>query len=155
MVVERRGDPTGQGRRIAIVVARFNDEVTQRLLKGAEEALAEHGVAPGDILISWVPGSFEIPTIASRLARSGLYDAVVCLGAVIRGETLHFDYIAHAVSQNLARIGAETGVPTLFGVLTTDTVAQAMERSGGEEGNRGADAALGALEMVDLLRQMG
>ncbi len=154
MTIERRGALAGQGRTIGIVAARFNQEVTARLLQGARAAFLSHGVAEEDIHIHWVPGSFEIPTLAARLARGGRYDAVLCLGAIIRGETLHFDYIAHAVARGLARIGAETGVPTLLGVLTTDTVEQAMERSGGQEGNRGADAALGALEMVDLLRQL-
>lgn len=155
MAVEHVGDLDGQGKSIGIAVARFNEEVTRRMLDGALAALNEHGVTDDNIHVHWVPGSFELTTIAGHLARSGRYDAVVCLGAVIRGETLHFDYIAHGVAKGLTDIGIQTGVPAMFGVLTTDTVDQAMERSGGTQGNRGADAALGALEMVNLLKQLG
>jgi 6,7-dimethyl-8-ribityllumazine synthase len=155
MPLERTGQPKGQGRRIALVVARFNEEVTSALSQGAQDALLQHGVDPDNVHIHHVPGSYELPTVAARLARSRRYDAVVCIGAVIRGETQHHDYISHAVAQALARIGAETGVPTLLGVVTTETWDQAVQRAGGTEGNRGADAALAALEMIDLLQQIG
>ncbi len=155
MPLERKGQVRGQGRHIAVVVARFNEEVTSALSKGAQETLLKNGVASDDIHIHHVPGSFELPTIAAKLARSRQYDAVVCVGAVIRGETQHHEYISHAVAQSLAQIGAETGVPVLLGVVTTDTWEQAVDRSGGAQGNRGADAALAALEMIDLLKQIG
>lgn len=155
MPLERKGQLKGQGRRIALVVARFNEEVTSALSQGALDALIQHGVDPDNIHVHHVPGSFELPTVAGKLARLRQYDAVVCVGAIIRGETQHHDYISHAVAQALARIGAETGVPVMLGVVTTETWEQAVDRAGGGQGNRGADAAVAALEMVDLLKQIG
>ena len=153
--IEWHGDQAGRlvsenrNIRIGVAVSRFNDEVTSRLLQGAKQVFETSG---SDHDVFWVPGAFELSTMAGVLVQRD-YDAVLCLGAVIRGETLHFDYIAHAVARSLADLGIRHGKPVLFGVLTTDTVEQAMERSGGGQGNRGADAASGALEMVNLLRQ--
>ena len=149
------GELSGQGLTLAIVVARFNEFVTRRLLEGAREALASHGVREEDVDVVWVPGSFELPIAARRLARSGRYRAVICLGAVIRGETPHFEYVSEAAARGIARVGLETGVPAAFGVITANTLEQAMERSGGKIGNKGYDAALTALEMANLLPQIG
>ncbi|MEE8443223.1 MAG: 6,7-dimethyl-8-ribityllumazine synthase, partial [Dehalococcoidia bacterium] len=150
-----KGSLDGTGLRVGIVVSRFNEPVTSRLMQGATEGLAAHGVSDKDVTVAWVPGSFEIPVIASRMAQSGDFDAVVCLGAVIRHETDHYRYIAEAAAQGIGNVGQETGVPVVFGVLTTDTDEQAMERVGGKEGNKGYDAALAAIEMANLLRLMG
>ncbi len=154
MVRELSGDLHGNGLRIGIVVSRFNKVVTSRLLHGAIEGLTAHGVQSRDVTVTWVPGSFEIPTVAKRLAHRGDIDAVVCLGAVIRHETDHYLYIAREAARGIAEVGLETGTPVVFGVLTTDTEEQAIERSGGNEGNKGYDAALAAIEMVSLLRQV-
>jgi 6,7-dimethyl-8-ribityllumazine synthase len=140
--------------RFGIVVARFNDVVSQRLLEGAVDALVRHGAAEGDITVAWVPGSFEIPAAARELAEHAGVDAVVCLGAVIRGETAHFDYVAGEAARGTAGVHAATGVPATFGVLTADTLEQALDRAGGKHGNKGADAALAAVEMVSLLRSL-
>lgn len=148
------GKYTGNQRKIAIVVARFNSFVTEELLTGAQDGLVRHGVATADIDVAWVPGAFEIPTIAKQLAASGRYDGVITLGAVIRGETSHYDYVCSAVSRGVAEVGLATGVPTMFGVLTTDTVDQAINRAGVKSGNKGADCALSVLEMIDLKRQL-
>jgi 6,7-dimethyl-8-ribityllumazine synthase len=145
------GAPAGQGRRIALVVARFNEMVTSPLARGARECLLECGVREDDIDEIRVPGAFEVPMAARAAARSGHYDAVVCLGAVIRGETPHFDYVAGECARGVSEVARETGVPAAFGVLTTDTVEQAVERAGGKLGNKGWDAARTALEMVSLL----
>lgn len=142
----------GEGLKFAIVVARFNEFITSKLLTGAQDALARHGVSMADVDIAWVPGSFEIPLAAKRLATTGRYDGVICLGAVIRGATPHFDYVAAEVSKGIASTGLETGVPVLFGVLTTDTIEQAIERAGTKVGNKGFDAAQAAIEMANLLR---
>jgi 6,7-dimethyl-8-ribityllumazine synthase len=148
------GAPDGAGRRFALVVARFNELVTSRLRDGAVECLAEHG-AEGDAVDEiWVPGAFEIPVAARAAADTGRYDAVICLGAVIRGDTPHFDYVAGEAARGIGRVSADTGVPTAFGVLTTDTVEQAVERTGGRCGNKGRDAAMAALEMASLLRRV-
>ncbi len=144
-----------QGMRFALVVGRFNDFIGSKLVEGALDALKRHGASPDDIAIAWVPGAFEIPLVARKLALSGKYDAVITLGAVIRGSTPHFDYVAAEVSKGVAHVGLETGVPVIFGVLTTDTIEQAIERAGTKAGNKGADAALSAVEMVDLLRKIG
>jgi 6,7-dimethyl-8-ribityllumazine synthase len=149
------GSSHGAGRRVAVVVARFNDEVTERLLEGALAALRGAGVRDEDVRVVRVPGAFELPFAAQRLAQSGAWDAVVALGAVIRGETGHYDYVCAAAQQGLLRVGLETGVPVSFGVLTCDTDAQAAERAGGAHGNKGADAALAALEMADLSAKLG
>ncbi|MDE2305046.1 MAG: 6,7-dimethyl-8-ribityllumazine synthase [Gammaproteobacteria bacterium] len=148
------GDLSVRDLRIACVAARFNDFVVQPLLGGALDALARHGVAAQNILVARVPGAFEIPVVASRLAASGRFDAVIALGAVIRGDTPHFDYVAGECAAGLAEVALRTGVPIAFGVLTTDTVEQAMDRCGGKDGNKGADAALTAIETVSLLRKL-
>jgi 6,7-dimethyl-8-ribityllumazine synthase len=140
--------------RFGIVVGRFNDVVSQRLLEGAVDALVRHGAAQTDITVAWVPGSFEIPVAARELAEHGGVDAVICLGAVIRGATAHFDYVAGEAAHGVAGVHAATGVPASFGVLTTDTLEQALDRAGGKHGNKGADAALAAVEMVSLLRAL-
>ncbi|HYE94999.1 MAG TPA: 6,7-dimethyl-8-ribityllumazine synthase [Rubricoccaceae bacterium] len=140
--------------RFAVVASRFNELVTQRLLDGALDALARHGVADDRVTVAWCPGAFEIPVVAKALAASGGYDAVICLGAVIRGATAHFDHVAGGVASGVQRAALDTGVPVLFGVLTVDTIEQALERAGTKAGNKGAEAAIGALEMVSLLRQL-
>jgi 6,7-dimethyl-8-ribityllumazine synthase len=145
------GRAVGAGRRFALVVSRFNDFVTSRLQRSARQELAERGVAPEDVDEIVVPGAFEIPLAAQEAARSGRYAAVICLGAVIRGATAHFEYVAGECARGVARVSVETGVPAIFGVLTTDTPAQALERAGGAAGDKGRDAARAALEMADLL----
>ena len=142
------------GMRLAVVAGRFNENVTKPLLAGALAALEEHGLDPADVRVAWVPGAFEIPLVAKRLAASGEVDAVICVGAVIRGGTPHFDYVAGECAAGVTRAALDTGVPVAFGVLTTDDLDQAMERAGGSEGNKGREAALTAVEMVDLLRQL-
>jgi 6,7-dimethyl-8-ribityllumazine synthase len=151
---EIRPKRDGHGLRIGIVVAQFNELITARLLSGALDALKVHGVADEDVDVAYVPGSFEIPTTAMAMAKSGRYNAVVCLGAVIRGETAHFDYVSSGVTSGIARIGPETGVPAIFGVLTTDTIEQALVRTGAKGANKGFDAAVAAIEMANLQRQL-
>ncbi len=145
----------GAGRRIAIVAARFNGEVVERLVDGATGALAAAGVSQDDIVVVWVPGAFELPLAARAAASGGSFDAVIALGTVIRGETAHFDFVAGEASRGLQDVALATGVPVSFGVLTTDTVAQAMERAGGAHGNKGRDAATAALEMIGVLDGFG
>jgi 6,7-dimethyl-8-ribityllumazine synthase len=140
--------------RFAIIVSRYNESITSKLLSGAKETLAAAGVAEKDVDVFWVPGSFEIPLVASRLAESGQHAAVICLGAVIRGETTHDQHINRAVSHFLMEIGVRTGVPVLFGVLTCETLEQAIHRAGGNKGNKGVEAAQAAVEMVKLLAHM-
>lgn len=154
MALTLEGDLNGHGLKIAVVVARFNSIVTSYLLGGAQEALRRHGVADDDVEIAHVPGSFEIPMVAKKLATTGRYDAVICIGAVIRGETDHYDHVAGAVTSGVARVGLDTGVPTIFGVLTTDTVEQALNRSGLKAGNNGYEAAVAAIEMASLLKKI-
>jgi 6,7-dimethyl-8-ribityllumazine synthase len=149
---EGRLDATGM--RMAVVAGRFNDAVTKPLLEGALDGLREYGLDPADVPVVWVPGAYEIPLVAKRLAGSGDLDAVICLGAVIRGGTPHFDYVAGQCAAGVTRAALDTDVPVIFGVLTTDDVDQAMERAGGSEGNKGREAAVTAIEMVDLLRQL-
>ena len=144
----------GAGLRIGIVVSRFNELIVERLLEGALNTLRRHGAGEDDVVIVRVPGAFEIPVVAQEMAKSGRYDAVICLGAVIRGATAHFDYVAGPMTSSLASIGVATGVPVLFGVLTTDTIEQALERAGSKAGNKGSDVAAGAVEMANLLRSM-
>jgi 6,7-dimethyl-8-ribityllumazine synthase len=144
----------GAGMRIALVVARFNRHITEELLAGARSALAGLGVASDDVTVAWVPGAFEIPLVAKKLASSKTCDAVVCLGAVIRGDTPHFDYVAGEAASGLQAVALETGIPIVFGVLTTDTEQQARDRIGGCEGHKGEEAAVTALEMVALLRAL-
>ena len=140
--------------KIGIVAARFNEFIVSKLLSGCEDALLRHGVDAADISVAWVPGAFEIPLIASKLAQSGKYDAVIALGAVIRGSTSHYDYVCSEVSKGLAQASLSSGVPVLFGVLTTDTIEQAIERAGTKAGNKGAECAQGAIEMVNLIRTL-
>lgn len=140
--------------RVGIVAARFNEFITSKLISGAMDGLVRHNVNEDNIHIAWVPGAFEIPLIASKMARSGNYDAVICLGAVIRGATSHYDYVCNEVSKGIAAISLETGVPVMFGVVTTDNIEQAIERAGTKAGNKGYDCALGAIEMVNLLRSI-
>jgi 6,7-dimethyl-8-ribityllumazine synthase len=147
------GKLIGQGLRFGIVVSRFNDFITSRLLDGAMDALIRHGVDEGAIEIAWVPGAFEIPLVAKKMTGRG-YDAVLCLGAVIRGATPHFEYIASEVTKGIAQIGLDKGLPVVYGVITADTLEQAIERAGTKAGNKGADAALTALEMANLLREL-
>lgn len=144
-----------RGLRFAIVASRFNELISSKLIGGALDALKRHEAREDDIEVYWVPGSFEIPLLAKRLAQGGAYDAVICLGAVIRGSTPHFDYVASEVAKGVAQVGLETGVPVMFGVITSDTLEQAIERAGTKAGNKGWDAALGAIEMADLLRKTG
>ena len=151
---EFSGAPRGQGRRCAVVVSRFNETITQRLLEGALDALVRHGVAFDDVDVFWVPGAWELPAAARRVAASERYDALVALGAVIRGDTPHFDYVAGEASRGLSLASADFDLPIAFGVLTCDTMAQAEARAGGEHGNKGWDAALAALEMADLFDQV-
>ena len=145
----------GKGLKFGIVVSRFNEFFGKKLLEGAQDALLRHGVDEGDIDIAWVPGSFEIPQIALKLAQSKRYDAVICLGAVIRGGTPHFDYIAAEVTKGVARAGLDTGLPVIYGVITTDTLEQAIERSGTKAGNKGFEAAVSAIEMANLAKLIG
>ena len=140
--------------RVGIVAARFNEFITSKLISGAMDGLVRHNVNEDNIHIAWVPGAFEIPLIASKIAKSGNYDAVICLGAVIRGATSHYDYVCNEVSKGIAVISLETGVPVMFGVVTTDNIEQAIERAGTKAGNKGYDCALGAIEMVNLLRSI-
>ena len=144
----------GRGKRFGIVLARFNELIGGKLLEGARDALIRHGVAAEDISLAWVPGSFEIPLVAKQMASSGRYDAVICLGAIIRGATPHFDYVAAEVSKGVASVSLETGVPVIFGVLTTDTIEQAIERAGTKAGNKGFEAAVSAIEMANLLDRL-
>lgn len=148
------GKLVAEGAKIGIVAARFNEFIVAKLLSGCEDALLRHGVRAEDISAAWVPGAFEIPLIASRMAKSGKYDAVIALGAVIRGSTSHYDYVCAEVSKGIAGVSLESGVPVLFGVLTTDTIEQAIERAGTKAGNKGAECAQGAIEMVNLIREL-
>ena len=148
------GQLNAAGMRVGIIVGRFNSFITERLLEGALDALYRHGGADEDISVYRVPGSFEIPLATKKLAEAGSCDAIICLGAVIRGATPHFDYVAAEVSKGVANVSLATGVPVIFGVLTTDTVEQAVERAGTKAGNKGFDAALAAMEMASLLKQM-
>ncbi|MEX0742900.1 MAG: 6,7-dimethyl-8-ribityllumazine synthase [Actinomycetota bacterium] len=149
-----RGDFLARGRRLAIVVARFNELVTGKLLEGAVECLRAHGIDEDDLLVAWVPGAFELPLVSRRLAASGGFDAVICLGAVVRGETPHFDHVAGQAALGIRTAAEDTGVPVIFGVLTTDTLEQAIDRAGGKHGNKGWDAAMAALETASVLDQL-
>jgi len=142
----------GKGLKFGVVASRFNEFFTKKLLEGAQDALLRHGVNEEDIEVAWVPGSFEIPLIALKLAQSKRYDAVICLAAVIRGGTPHFDYIAAEVTKGIAKVGLETGLPVIYGVITTDTLEQAIERSGTKAGNKGFEAAVTAIEMANLVK---
>ncbi len=140
--------------KIGIVVSRFNEFITSKLLSGAMDGLVRHDVQEKDIHVAWVPGAFEIPLIASKMAKSGKYDAVICLGAVIRGSTSHYDYVCSEVSKGIASVSLSSSIPVMFGVLTTENIEQAIERAGTKAGNKGYDCALGAIEMVNLIREI-
>ena len=152
--LELKGDLQGSGLRVGIIVARFNESVTSRLLEGAQNGLLEHGVRAKDVTVLWVPGSFEVPLAAQRLAQTGTFDAIICLGAIIHHETDHDRYLAQAVSQNLAAMAREVNIPVALGILTTATEQQALDRAGGSQGNRGYDAALTTIELADLMRKI-
>ena len=140
--------------KVGIVAARFNEFITSKLLSGAVDSLLRHDVREEDIQVAWVPGAFEIPLIASKMAQSGRYDAVICLGAVIRGSTSHYDYVCSEVSKGIATVSLQSGIPVLFGVLTTENIEQAIERAGSKAGNKGSECASGAIEMVNLIRTL-
>ena len=140
--------------KVGIIAARFNAFITSKLLEGPVDGLLRHNVSEEDIHVAWVPGAFEIPLIASKMAKTGKYDAIICLGVVIRGSTSHYDYVCNEVSKGIAAVSLENGIPVMFGVLTTENIEQAIERAGSKAGNKGYDCALGALEMVNLIREM-
>ena len=148
------GKMTGKGMKVGIVAARFNEFITSKLLGGALDMLRRHEVAEEDITTAWVPGAFEIPVIAKKMAESGKYDAVICLGAVIRGSTPHYDYVCNEVSKGIAQVSMGNGLPVMFGVLTCENIEQAIERAGTKAGNKGAECANGAIEMVNLMREL-
>ena len=154
MVKVVKGNLIAKGLKFAIIISRFNEFISSKLLEGAEDALVRHGADEKDISVLWVPGSFEIPPVASRLARSGKYDAVICLGTVIRGETPHFDYISGEVAKGIAHVALNEKVPCIFGIITSDTLEQAIERAGTKSGNKGRDAAVAAIEMVSLYKKL-
>jgi 6,7-dimethyl-8-ribityllumazine synthase len=143
-----------EGMKVGIVASRFNEIIVNKLLGGALDGLVRHGVEEENITAAWVPGAFEIPVAASKMAQSGKYDAVICVGAVIRGDTSHYDYVCNEVSKGVAQVGLATGIPVLFGVVTTENIEQAIARAGSKAGNKGYDCALSAVEMVNLMRQM-
>lgn len=149
------GNLTAEGLKFGIVVARFNEFITSKLLGGALDTLHRHAAKDDDVDVAWVPGAFEIPLAAKKMAESGKYDAVICLGAVIRGSTSHYDYVCNEVSKGVAQVGMSTGVPTIFGVVTTENIEQAIERAGTKAGNKGADGAMAAMEMANLLKNIG
>lgn len=148
------GKLTAKNMKIAIVVARFNEFITSKLLSGCIDCLIRHEAADEDLTVAWVPGAFEIPMAAKKLAESGKYDAVICLGAVIRGATPHFDYVCAEASKGIAQVSMQTGIPVAFGVLTTENIQQAVERAGTKAGNKGVDCAMTAMEMVNLFKEM-
>ncbi|MCM3690569.1 6,7-dimethyl-8-ribityllumazine synthase [Neobacillus niacini] len=148
------GNLVGSGLKIGVVVGRFNEFITSKLLSGAQDALKRHGVSEEDVDIAWVPGAFEIPLIAQKMATSKKYDAVITLGTVIRGSTPHFDYVCNEVAKGVSKINLDSGIPVIFGVLTTDSIEQAIERAGTKAGNKGWDVAAGAIEMANLIRNM-
>lgn len=148
------GNLIAKGRKFGIVASRFNDFMTKELISGCTDTLIRHGADEKDLLVTWVPGAFEVPLAALKLAESKAYDAVICLGTVIRGSTPHFDYIASEVAKGISKVSLDTGVPVIFGVITADTIEQAVERSGSKDGNKGRDAALSAIEMANLLAQI-
>ena len=154
MLKQFEGHLYAKGFRFGLVVSRFNEFISGKLLTGALDALKRHEAKEEDIEVAWVPGAFEIPLIAKKMVKSGRYDAVVCLGAVIRGDTPHFDYISSEVTKGIAQVGLETEIPVMFGIITSDTLEQAIERAGSKAGNKGWDAALGAIEMVNLIKKI-
>ena len=148
------GKVVAEGMKVGIVVARFNEFITSKLLSGAIDGLVRHDVNEDDVDVAWVPGAFEIPLVASKMAKSRKYDAVICLGAVIRGSTSHYDYVCNEVSKGIAAVSMENDIPVMFGVITTENIEQAIERSGSKAGNKGYECALGAIEMVNLIRKI-
>jgi len=154
MMKTYEGNLVSKGIKVGIVAARFNEFITSKLLGGAVDGLLRHEVKEEDIHVAWVPGAFEIPLIASKMAKSGKYDAVICLGAVIRGSTSHYDYVCSEVSKGIASVSLASDIPVMFGVLTTENIEQAIERAGTKAGNKGYDCALGAIEMVNLIREI-
>lgn len=148
------GNLIAEGLKFGIVVARFNEFITSKLLSGALDGLKRHGASDADIDIAWVPGAYEIPMIAQKMAKSSKYDAVICLGAVIRGSTTHYDYVCNEVAKGVAQVGLQSGVPVIFGVVTTENIEQAIERAGTKAGNKGYDGALSAIEMANLTKQL-
>ena len=150
----KEGHLVGTGKRFAIVGSRFNEFITSKLIAGAKDALIRHDVKDEDITTIWVPGAFEIPLIAKKAAKSGKFDAIICVGAVIRGATSHYDYVCNEVSKGIAHISPETEVPVMFGILTTENIEQAIERAGTKAGNKGFDCAMGAIEMINLLEEL-
>ena len=154
MIKTNEGNMVATGLKFSIVASRFNEFITSKLLGGAIDALLRHGGLEKDIEVTWVPGAFEIPLMAQKLAAKGNYDAVICLGAVIRGSTPHFDYVCAEVSKGVAKVGLDSGIPIIFGVLTTENIEQAIERAGTKAGNKGVDAALTAIEMANLLKMI-
>ncbi|PCF38560.1 6,7-dimethyl-8-ribityllumazine synthase [Staphylococcus delphini] len=148
------GQLNGKGLKIGVVVSRFNDLITGRLLDGAQDALRRHQVGEDDVDVAYVPGAFELPIVAKKMAQTGKYDAVVTLGCVIRGATSHYDYVCNEAAKGIAKASDDTGIPVIFGVLTTENIEQAIERAGTKAGNKGAESAVGAIEMANLLRQM-
>lgn len=153
-MIEHKGRLNGEGRKIGIVVSRFNELITKQLLEGAQDCLDRHGVSNDDVAVAWVPGAWEIPAAAARMLDTGKFDAVITLGCVIRGATPHFDYVAGGVANGVAQLAVTSGMPVIFGVLTTDTIEQALERAGTKAGNKGWDSALAAIEMADLFDQL-
>ncbi len=147
------GKVIGQKIKVGLVASRFNEFIVSKLVSGAVDGLVRHGVEDDDISLAWVPGAFEIPVVAQKMAESGKYDAVICLGAVIRGATSHYDYVCNEVSKGVAQVGLKTGIPVLFGVVTTENIEQAIERAGTKSGNKGYDCALSAIEMVNLMKE--
>lgn len=148
------GKMVADGIKVGIVAARFNEFIVSKLIGGARDGLLRHDVKEEDITLAWVPGAFEIPVVAKKMAMSGKYDAVICLGAVIRGATSHYDYVCNEVSKGVAAVSLEAGIPVMFGVVTTENIEQAIERAGTKAGNKGYDCALGAIEMINLMKQM-
>ena len=148
------GKLVSKGIKVGIVAARFNEFITSKLIGGAMDGLIRHDVRDEDVEVAWVPGAFEIPLIASKMAKSGKYDALICLGAVIRGSTSHYDYVCNEVSKGIAAVSLESGIPVMFGILTTENIEQAIERAGTKAGNKGYDCALSAIEMINLLKNI-
>ncbi|MBM3149880.1 MAG: 6,7-dimethyl-8-ribityllumazine synthase [Chloroflexi bacterium] len=155
MAKQYEGALLGKGLKFGVVVSRFNEVITTRLLEGAKDGLLRHGVAEQDIDVAWTPGSMEIPIIAKKLAQTGKYNAIICLGCVIRGGTPHFEYVASEVNRGISRISLDLGLPVIQGIITADTLEQALERAGAKEGNRGFKAAMGAIEMANLVKSIG
>ncbi len=149
------GTLLGKGLKFGVIVSRFNEFITGKLLEGAQDALLRHGVNQGDIEITWVPGSFEIPLVAKKLAEAKQYDAIICLGAVVRGGTPHFEYVAAEVTKGIAKVSLDSGLPVTYGIITADTLEQAIERAGTKMGNKGFDAAMSAIETANLLKSIG